>query len=322
MDTLLSLLTAIAGKDGVGLTAVASLSAFAAAFVTTWHVGRLVRTREDIRRRALRSTHRDAGAASRGELASAAGARRMFTNVASHFVPVDRNAASVVRRDLMNAGFFQPSALAWYYFTRIVLALAVPVVALAVMQWLHYRPNVTGMLGPLSLAAIAGLLAPRFYIARRRKKLQQQCRNGFPDFMDLMVVCAEAGVSMGQAIDRVSRELQPTYPFFGTCLQLASLELRAGRQLAEAFENLSQRLGIEEAHNLGSLLKQSEELGTSLAEALRVYSDEMRDKRMARAEEKAHALPAKLSVPLMVFVFPMILVVILLPAFVRISAMM
>jgi tight adherence protein C len=127
---------------------------------------------------------------------------------------------------------------------------------------------------------------------------------------------------MGQAIERVSRELAPTYPFFGMCLQLASLELRAGRQLTEAFDNLSQRVGIEEAHNLGSLLKQSEELGTSLSEALRVYSDEMRDKRMARAEEKAHALPAKLSVPLMVFIFPMILVVILLPAFVRISTMM
>lgn len=175
----------------------------------------------------------------------------------------------------------------------------------------------TGIFG----SAILGLVAPGFLLSKRIKMLQQQCRDGFPDFMDLMVVCAEAGISVDQAIGRVSRELTPTFPYLGVCLHLTTLELRAGRPLAESFNTLAGRMGIEEAHNLGSLLQQSEELGTSLSEALRVYSDEMRDKRMSLAEEKAHALPAKMSVPLTMFVFPVVLVVILLPVYVRVQLM-
>jgi tight adherence protein C len=92
--------------------------------------------------------------------------------------------------------------------------------------------------------------------------------------------------------------------------------------LGDTFEGLANRVGIQEAYNLGSLLKQSMELGTSLSHALRVYSEEMRDKRMSAAEEKAHALPAKMSVPLTLFVFPVILVVILLPVFIRMSGVL
>jgi tight adherence protein C len=98
---------------------------------------------------------------------------------------------------------------------------------------------------------------------------------------------------------------------------MATLEMRAGRTLSEALEHFGDRLGIEEARSFATLLQQSEELGSSLTEALRVYSDDMRHKRMSRAEEKAHSLPAKLSVPLMVCIFPVILIVIMLPVYVR-----
>ncbi|NJO22289.1 MAG: type II secretion system F family protein [Sphingomonadales bacterium] len=146
----------------------------------------------------------------------------------------------------------------------------------------------------------------------------QQCRNGFPNFLDLLVVCSEAGLTPRAGIERVSRELTVTHPFLGANLFLMCLELRAGRPLAEAVESLGKRVRIDEIRSLGSLLQQTEELGTNLSSALRVFSEEMRARRLLRAEERAHALPVKLVLPLALFVFPVMLVVALLPLFVRI----
>jgi tight adherence protein C len=140
---------------------------------------------------------------------------------------------------------------------------------------------------------------------------------GFPDFMDLMVVCSEAGLSMEAAIERIARELVEGYPSLAENLYMVSLEIRAGKSFTEALERLGERLGLEEATMLASLLQQSAELGTSLSQSLRIYSDEMRNKRMSRAEEKAYSLPAKLVVPLTLFVFPILLVTLMYPAIIR-----
>ena len=288
------------------------------ALANTW------RKREGIRRRAMTpvTAPGNAGQDRRAlRHRKMAGASKLLSTVATHFVPVNEASVSMVRKNLNAAGFFNPSAMAWYYFIRVALAILLPASVMIADRILVFDVDTTRFLSYLIGATVAGLMAPSLFISRRIKALQQQCRDGFPDFMDLMVVCAEAGISVDQAIGRVGRELTQTYPYLGVCLHLATLELRAGRPLTEAFNTLAQRMGIEEAHNLGSLLQQSEELGTSLSDALRVYSDEMRDKRMSRAEEKAAALPAKMSVPLTAFVFPVILVVILLPVYVRVSLM-
>lgn len=283
------------------------------------------RGREEIRRRALTpvSNRNDDPMNDRRSLRhrNFAGASKLLSSVAGHFIPGSEASVSAIRKDLNKAGFFQPSAVSWYYMIRVALAVALPGIFLAADQVMAFDITSSQFMTYIFGSAIFGLVAPGFLLSKRIKALQQQCRDGFPDFMDLMVVCAEAGISVDQAIGRVSRELTATYPYLGVCLHLATLELRAGRPLAEAFNTLAGRMGIEEAHNLGSLLQQSEELGTSLSEALRVYSEEMRDKRMSRAEEKAHALPAKMSVPLTMFVFPVVLVVILLPVYVRVQLM-
>jgi tight adherence protein C len=155
-------------------------------------------------------------------------------------------------------------------------------------------------------------------LAHYQKAALQQCRNGFPNFLDLLVICAEAGLTPRAGIERISRELTRTHPFLGANLFLMCLELRAGRPLAEAVEGLGRRVQIEEVRTLGTLLQQTEQLGTNLTASLRVYGDEMRARRMLRAEEKAHVLPVKLVLPLAFFVFPVMLVVTLLPIFVRI----
>jgi len=310
------------GIDPADVVFVVMAAAFTLIFSMTFLAARSMRGRGRIRQRALVPIDaagdplNDRRALRNQRLA---GAQKLFSLVGANFVPGDKKSVFAVRKTLTQAGFFDPSAITWYYVSRVLLAIALPAAAWIVLRLGNYELDNARMVGVLAAAGIAGLVLPSLYVGRRGAKMKRQCQEGFPDFMDLMVVCAEAGISIEAAIARVSRELTSNYPYLGITLHMASLELRAGNRLIEAFQNLANRMGIEEAHNLGSLLQQSEELGTSLSDALRVYSDEMRDKRMSRAEEKAHALPAKLSVPLTMFVFPTILIVILLPVVVRVS---
>ena len=170
-------------------------------------------------------------------------------------------------------------------------------------------------------AAFAGYFIPSLVLHQQISAKIQEYRNGFPDFMDLMVVCTDAGMSMEAGIDRVSREIAHTYPALSHNLQLVSLELRAGRTLNDALKSLADRLSLDEVRSFATLLQQSKELGTSLSSALRVFSDEMRHKRMSRAEEKAHALPAKMSVPVTACILPVVLLVAIIPVIVQLSNM-
>lgn len=224
-----------------------------------------------------------------------------------------------LERSLVSAGFFGPNSVLWFQAIRLSLLIGLPLVLHILLRHFEVALQPTSQIGLLAAVGGVGFLLPGRYLASRQKALQQQCREGFPDFMDLMVVCAEAGLSPRAAIDRISREIAHSYPFLGANLYLMSLELRAGSTLSEAVENLARRTGVSEVMNLGSLLYQTEQLGTSLTEALRIYSDEMRDKRLSRAEEKAHALPVKLTLPLGLYIFPVMLVVIALPIIVRIK---
>jgi tight adherence protein C len=166
---------------------------------------------------------------------------------------------------------------------------------------------------------VLGYLAPSFYIDRRIAAKRMEHQAGFPDFMDLLVVCADAGVSMEASLDRVGRELGDAYPSLAANIHMANLEIRAGRTMTEALEHLGERLGLEEARSFATLIQQSDELGSSIGDALRVYSDDMRHKRLSRAEEKAYSLPAKLAVPMMLFIFPTLFVAILCPVIVRLA---
>ena len=159
--------------------------------------------------------------------------------------------------------------------------------------------------------------APAVYIDRRIAARKLEHRSGFPDFMDLLVVCADSGLSMEASLERVGRELGDSYPSLTANIHMTNLEIRAGRALKDALERFAERLALEEARAFATLINQSIDLGSSITDALRVYSEDMRHARLSRAEEKAYALPAKLAVPMMVCIFPVIFVVILLPVFVR-----
>jgi tight adherence protein C len=167
------------------------------------------------------------------------------------------------------------------------------------------------------MGGIIGYVGPSVYIDRRISARRNEHRSGFPDFMDLLVVCADSGLSMEASLERVGRELGDTYPSLCTNIHMANLEIRAGRTMTDALEHLGDRLGLEEARSFATLIQQSAELGSSITDALRVYSDDMRHKRLSLAEEKAYSLPAKLALPMMVCIFPVLFVVILLPVIVR-----
>jgi tight adherence protein C len=138
--------------------------------------------------------------------------------------------------------------------------------------------------------------------------------------LDLMVVCVDAGLSLEAALERISMEMMTQSRELGMNLVLLGAEMRAGRSLSEALSSLADRMGIDEAKSFAAMLRQSIELGTDVAMALRVFSDEMRERRLMRAEERANKLPVKMVVPLGVFIFPVILLVILFPVVVQLIA--
>jgi len=162
-------------------------------------------------------------------------------------------------------------------------------------------------------------LGPDQVLKARRQNREREYSEGFPDLLDLLVASVEAGLSLDAAVTRVTEELDRRYPNLTIHLRMLVLELRAGRSRKEAWGSLADRLGIDDARALATMLRQAEEMGTSLGETLRVFSQDMRSKRMLRAEEKALALSAKLTVPLILFIFPCLLGALLLPAGIRLA---
>jgi len=245
-------------------------------------------------------------------------AKQLLDYTTKHYSTGDNKDMKVLRRRLVQAGIYDPRGVAYFFLARTGLA-----VGLAFGAFLFAPALISASGSKLWMmvigAGIVGYVAPSFFLDRRIKARMAEHQSGFPDFMDLLVVCADSGLSMEAALTRVGSELTDSYPSLCANIHMTNLEIRAGRTLTEALEHLADRLGLQEARSFSTLIQQSTELGSSITDALRVYSDDMRHKRLSRAEEKAYALPAKLSIPMMVCIFPVIFVVILLPVVVRLA---
>jgi tight adherence protein C len=250
--------------------------------------------------------------------ASMKAVQRLIERTTRHYSSLDDSNMRVLRNRLVNAGFFDPRAVGYFFLVRA--AGAVGGGAAFVLMAPLLPEGFNSMFWPLvGLGGVVGYLVPSLALDRIIARRRDEYRTGFPDFMDLLVVCADAGLAMEAALERVGRELGPSYPALSANIHMTNLEIRAGRTLTEALEHFAARLGLEEVKSFATLIQQSSELGSSITDALRVYSEDMRHKRLSIAEEKAYALPAKLSFPLMVCVFPVLFVVILLPVFVRVK---
>ncbi len=235
---------------------------------------------------------------------------------------IDQQTRSRQRFELIQAGYFGSNAVRAYNLIRFALVIVAPAVGfMLIANKLHTWSNTSKTIFMIGAIASAYYL-PGMYIDRRRRSLQTEYRFAFPDFLDLLVVCVEAGLSLEAALERVAKDIGTANREIGINLAIMGAEVRAGLGTIEGFRRFADRLGLEEAKSLAMLLQQSLELGTDISQALTTFSDEMRDKRLARAEEKAHQLPVKLTMPLILFIFPTILIVALGPVLLKLLPLM
>jgi tight adherence protein C len=168
------------------------------------------------------------------------------------------------------------------------------------------------------LGALLGFYLPDLYLSHKSEDRRQKLLESLPDALDLLVICVEAGMGLDSAINKVAQELKMGSPELSDELQLMNLELRAGKQRTDALKNLALRTNLDEISSLTTLLVQTDKFGTSMADALRVYSDSYRTQRYQRAEEIAAKLPVKMVIPLLLCIFPSLFLVILGPAAINI----
>jgi tight adherence protein C len=322
MDGLFASLASIFGGNPATML---SALIFLAAAAFSLGIMSVIRNRAELKRRAtainieIPGRVNDASDKRSLRFASISAARKLIDYTSKHYAAEDGASLKVLRRKLIEAGILDPKGPAYFFIARTALAVMLAVAAMPVVPLVLSNLTPSWFWMCVLAAGMMGYMAPSLYLDRRIKGRQQEHRAGFPDFMDLLVVCADAGLSMEASLDRVGRELSDSYPSLSANIHMATLEIRAGRTLSEALEHLGDRLGLDEARAFATLLQQSAELGSSLTDALRVYSDDMRHKRLSSAEEKAYSLPAKLSVPLVLCIFPVLVIVTMLPAYIRVK---
>ena len=217
---------------------------------------------------------------------------------------------------LMQAGIRTKDLAFFIIFARFVLPVVIGVAAVVALYFMNYFPEWSWF---RRYATVAGLLvgsykAPDIWLKNKVTKRSHAIRKGLPDALDLLVICAEAGLTVDAAFNRVSRELGKAYPELGDEFGLTAIELGFLNERRQAFENLANRVDLEAVRGVVTTMIQTEKYGTPLASALRVLSAEFRHQRMMRAEEKAARLPAIMTVPLILFILPTLFVVILGPA--------
>jgi tight adherence protein C len=250
--------------------------------------------------------------------------RAVHSLVAQHFAEdrfgVDGVLRAKLRRELLRAGYFRHDAINYYIFARICTVVVLPITVFLLLKFLLPGTPFTITMFIVALSAFLGILGPDAYVSRRQRLLAQRYRQIFPDLLDLLVVCVSAGLSLEAALNRVGNEIGEQETALAMNLEMYGAEMRAGRSTLEALSSLADRLGIDEAASFVATLRQSIELGGDVGDALRVFSDEMRDKRLLRAEEAANKLSVKLVIPLALFIFPVIMMIVMLPVGVKLIA--
>jgi tight adherence protein C len=225
---------------------------------------------------------------------------------------------STLRTRLIRAGYYALGAVSMYYAMRLVMAIGLPLIFSVSVPLLGTGLEANELLMGAILAGLFGAYSPAMWLFLRIRSRQRRAREGFPDALDMLLVCVEAGMGLDASIDRVGVEIARAHAMLAEQFVIIGAELRAGMRREDALRNLSERIGIEEVGSMVTMLLQSERLGTSLAQTLRVHADEMRGKRMMRAEEKANKLPVLLSVPLVICILPALMIVVLSPAIIRV----
>ena len=317
METVFDIIDFLLAEPLTLLLAVLAAAGMGAAVLG----GQWLMVRAEVKRRTLRLAAEGPTARGPGQDPSTLERKAFLANLTAAvdrlFGEGDAAASKILRKRMIQAGFYGSNAPAAFLTIRLGALLGLGAAGFGL--GLASDDHMTTVYMKLVVGAGLGYVLPPLILDRMIAGRRDQHRSGFPDFLDLMIVCAEAGLSMEAAINRVCREMAETYPSLSANLYFATLEIRAGRTMNDALNNLADRLGIDEARTFATLLQQSAELGSSMVDSLKIYSDEMRNKRMMRAEEKANALPAKMTIPMMIFIFPILFIILLFPAYMQIK---
>ena len=234
----------------------------------------------------------------------------------SQFKMLQEDQVKKTQQRLMQAGIRTKDLAFFLIFARFVLPVVIGVTAVVLLYGMGFEPQWSPLRRYMTVAGliVGAYKAPDIWLKNKVTKRSHAIRKGLPDALDLLVICAEAGLTVDAAFGRVSRELGKAYPELGDEFGLTAIELGFLNERRSAFENLAQRVDLEAVRGVVTTMIQTEKYGTPLASALRVLSAEFRHQRMMRAEEKAARLPAIMTVPLILFILPTLFVVILGPA--------
>ncbi len=232
----------------------------------------------------------------------------------AYLTPKDEKEFSEAALKLTQAGYRSPSAVGNFNFFKMVLGVGFIFIGVLFLFLGGGQPTTTSIALYVLLPGAVGYYLPSYWIERRRQTRQEEIENGFPDALDLMLVCVEAGQSLDQSILRVSSEIKRSNIPLSEEFEIVANEMRAGKDRVTVLKDMSVRCGVNDISSFVTVLVQSAKFGTSISDALRVYAEEMRDKRVMRAEEKANKLPTKMTLGTMMFTVPPLLIVMVGPS--------
>ena len=243
---------------------------------------------------------------------------------ASFLEPQDAETMSASKLKMVRAGYTNKNAVRMFHFTQFALGIGLLTCGAIYTMVIGQNAEVSTQFKVLVtiIPGAAGYYLPQYWVQRRLQERQKQIIQGFPDALDLMLVCIEAGQSLDQSINRMARETRAGYPALADELDIVSHEVKAGKERVQVLKDMAERVNVPDVSSFVTTLVQSATYGTSIAEALRVYSSEMRDKRVMRAEEKANTLPTKLTLGTMLFTVPPLMIILIGPSVMGISKML
>ncbi|MDX1780476.1 MAG: type II secretion system F family protein [Thalassovita sp.] len=305
-------------SSGAGPLLLVGFLGFALILIT---VPFLLKSRRDPLDKLKESTHRDKRG--HGEPLRNAKTAQKLEKYSSFLEPKDEEEYSNVRIKLTQAGYHSKEAVMIYHFAQFALGLGL--LALGVLYYLlvvagdetDVQQAIMYILGP----GVIGYMTPKYWVTRRQQGRQEEITEGFPDALDMMLVCVEAGQSMDQAIIRVAKEIRASFPSLADEFEIVSQQIKAGKDKAVVLADMAERCGVPDVSSFVTVMVQSQTFGTSIAEALRVYAGEMRDKRVMRAEEKANKLPTKMTLATMMLTVPPLLIILVAPSVIGIMAL-
>ena len=234
----------------------------------------------------------------------------------SFLEPQDEKQYGETRLKLLQAGYRSKEAVRTFHFLQFSLGILFLIIGVlyAIYSSVTGEPTTQSLILSIIIPGTVGYMMPKYWVTKRQQTRQEEITNGFPDALDMMLVCVEAGQSLDQAIIRVSKEIRAGYPALADEFEMIAQEMKAGKDKVQVLRDMSERAGVPDVSSFVTVLIQSASFGTSVADALRVFSAEMRDKRVMRAEEKANKLPTKMTLATMMLTVPPLLIILIGPS--------